>query len=414
MLIDSAEIPSDSCLEADVAVVGAGPAGIVVALELASAGRRVLLIDSGGNSRQPWTQQLGELAGQDPAHVSMSLATSRQIGGASNLWGGRCVPFDPIDFEPRAIVGESTWPVSYQELRPYFQRACDWCICGEAVFDACDVPSLAERSLVPGFPDGRVRASSLERWSLPTNFGREYRSALKDTPGLTLVTNLTCTEVVCDPEQSRVQHLRTQSLDGCSVKISASRYVLACGGLEVTRLLFASNRCHPEGLGNHSGHLGRWYMGHVESRIARVHFTTPPAETTLRSRARPRGCVRPPAADLLGGLPRQRAAAEHRHVAGQPRRRRPRARERHSVVCIPDARIAVGPVLRRRGDSPSAHQDHTARIQAHACLECPARPPLGCSLCPRVRLSALPQAWAKGPGVLRAERSQYLPAALPR
>jgi choline dehydrogenase-like flavoprotein len=209
----------------------------------------------------------------------MSLATSRQIGGASNLWGGRCVPFDPIDFEARELVGESTWPVSYQELAPYFQRACDWCVCGEAVFDARDVPSLAERSLVPGFPDGRVRASSLERWSLPTNFGREYRSALKDTPGLTLATHLTCTEIVCHPEQPRVEHLLAQSLDGRSVKISASRYVLACGGLEVTRLLFASNRSHPGGLGNHSGHLGRWYMAHVESRIARVRFTTPPAET---------------------------------------------------------------------------------------------------------------------------------------
>jgi hypothetical protein len=279
MLMDAAEISPDSCLEADVAVVGAGPAGIVVALELARAGRRVLLIDSGGESRQTATQQLGELVGEDPAHVSMSLATSRQIGGASNLWGGRCVPFDPIDFEPRAIVGAPTWPVSYEELQPYFQRACDWCVCGEAAFDAHDVPGLAERSLVPGFPDGRIRASSLERWSLPTNFGREYRSALEDTPGLTLVTNLTCTEVVCDREQPRIEHLRAQSLDGRSLKISASRYVLACGGLEVTRLLFASDRSHPGGLGNHSGHLGRWYMAHVESRIARVHFTTPPAET---------------------------------------------------------------------------------------------------------------------------------------
>jgi choline dehydrogenase-like flavoprotein len=289
MLVDVAEISSDSYLEADVAVVGAGPAGIVVALELARAGHRVLLIDSGGDSHQTETQQLGELVGEDPVHVSMSLATSRQIGGASNLWGGRCVPFDPIDFEPRAIVGESTWPVSHEELASYFQRACDWCVCGEAVFDAHDVPGLAERSLVPRFPDGRVRASSLERWSLPTNFGREYRAALKDTPGLTLVTNLTCTEVVCDPEQPRVQHLRAQSLDGRSVRISASRYVLACGGLEVTRLLLASDGSHPGGLGNHSGHLGRWYMAHVESRIARVHFTAPPAETIYGHERDPEG-----------------------------------------------------------------------------------------------------------------------------
>jgi choline dehydrogenase-like flavoprotein len=289
MRLDSAEIPSDSRLEADVAVIGAGPAGIVVALELARAGHRVLLIDSGGDSRQPRTQQLGDLAERDPSHVSMSLATSRQLGGASNLWGGRCVPFDPVDFASREIVGDSTWPVSYDELRPYFQRACDWCVCGKAIFDAHDVPCLADRALVPGFPDGDVNASSLERWSLPTNFGREYRAALNDTPELTVVTNLTCTEVLCDPERLRVQHLHAQTLDGRSVQISASRYVLACGGLEVTRLLFASDRHHQGGLGNHSGHLGRWYMAHVESRIARVHFTTPPAETIYGHERDPEG-----------------------------------------------------------------------------------------------------------------------------
>jgi choline dehydrogenase-like flavoprotein len=268
-----------SCLQTDVAVVGAGPAGIAVALELARAGHRVLLLESGGDSYDPEVQRLGDALGGDPLHVAMSLATRRQIGGASNLWGGRCVPFDPVDFEPREVAYDAGWPIGYEEIAQYFQRACDWCVCGEAVFEARHVPDLAGRSLVPGFPDGDVLASSLERWSLPTNFGRVYRSDLKQTPGLRLMTGLTCTEVVCESMEPRVRHLRAQSLAGDEVTITASRYVLACGGLEITRLLFASDRHHPGGLGNHSGHLGRHYMAHVESRIARVHFATPPEDT---------------------------------------------------------------------------------------------------------------------------------------
>jgi choline dehydrogenase-like flavoprotein len=61
--------------------------------------------------------------------------------------------------------------------------------------------------------------------------------------------------------------------------LRAGRYVLACGGLESTRLLLASHRDGDGGIGNHAGHLGRWYMAHVESRIADVHFTTDPAAT---------------------------------------------------------------------------------------------------------------------------------------
>jgi choline dehydrogenase-like flavoprotein len=269
-------------ITAEVAVVGAGPAGIVLALELARAGRRVVLLESGGTSFDPDVQRLGDTVGGDAHHVEMSLATRRQVGGASNLWGGRCVPFDPIDFEPRPLVGETRWPVTYEELSRYLARACAWCLCGEAVFDAAGVPELAARTIVPGFADGEVRAGTLERWSLPTNFGRRYRAALTGSPTLRLETGLTCTEIVSRPTDGGrfgVDHLEGRGGDGRVVRVRAARYVIAAGGLESTRLLFASTRTHPAGIGNHSGHLGRWYMAHVEARVARVHFTTPPAAT---------------------------------------------------------------------------------------------------------------------------------------
>jgi choline dehydrogenase-like flavoprotein len=279
-------------LESEVAVVGAGPAGIVVALELARSGHQVLLIESGGERFDAQRQELGETVGDDPRHDPMSLATRRQIGGASNIWGGRCVPFDPIDFEPREVVGDTRWPLGYGDVAPYIERASEWCRCGEPIFNAGDVPELAGRTLVPGWRDGDVRASDLERWSLPTNFGAVYREALQRTPGLRLATDLTCTEVV--PAEGGgehggrgVDHLVARRADGGRVEVRARRYVLAAGGLETTRLLFASRRRDPQGLGNHSGHLGRWYMAHVEVRVGRVHFDTPP-EGTIYSHERDR------------------------------------------------------------------------------------------------------------------------------
>ena len=279
MQIDATHLPPEVELKTDVAIVGAGPAGIVLALELARAGHRVALIESGGDSFNADVQRLGDTAGEDSWHVPMSLATRRQVGGTSNLWGGRCVPFDPIDFQPRSIVGDARWPVSYDDLEAYFARACKWCVCGKAAFDVRDIPKLAERSLVPGWPEGDIRATSLERWSLPTNFGRQYRSMLDASPLITLVTNLTCTEIVCDPGGSSVSHVIAKTPDGNRVIVRAARHVLACGGLEAVRLLFASNGVHPEGIGSHSHHLGRWYMAHIMVSIAQIHFTTPPQET---------------------------------------------------------------------------------------------------------------------------------------
>jgi choline dehydrogenase-like flavoprotein len=274
---------AEGTIQADVAVVGAGPAGIVVALELARAGHRVVLLESGGTSFDASAQRLADLSGEDSRHVGAELSMRRQVGGSSNLWGGRCVPFDPIDFEPRPIVGDVRWPVGYEEVSPYLQRACDWCKCGRAVFDACLLPELVGRSLVPGFRDGEVRATELERWSLPTNFGRVYRRDLEQSPYLQLETGVTCTEIV--PHEAptagprTVDHLVASRRDGSKLEVRARRYVIAAGGLGTTRLLFASRSRDPDGIGNHSGHLGRWYMAHVEVRVGTVTFTTSPERT---------------------------------------------------------------------------------------------------------------------------------------
>jgi choline dehydrogenase-like flavoprotein len=145
------------------------------------------------------------------------------------------------------------------------------------VFDAGEVPGLAP--LVPGLPDGPVRTSALERWSLPTDFGREYGRRLREEPRLRLLPSVTCTEIVCEDGEPRVRHLVARALDGRRLTVSGRRYVLACGGLDTTRLLLASRGPGGAPPGDHSGHLGRWYMAHVEGGVARIRFATPPQAT---------------------------------------------------------------------------------------------------------------------------------------
>ena len=279
-MITSVSSMSDNLtLTADLAVVGAGPAGIVVALEAANRGFDVILVESGQERFDQEAQKLADAHAWDTSlHPSMQLTTRRQMGGTSVIWGGKCVPYDEIDFDRRPFIGDFRWPVGYEQIHPYFQRACDWLACGRAVFDSTQMPHL-NRPLIPGFPDGDVRASTLERWSLPTNFGREYRHRIRQSSRVRAFTGLTCTRVVCSWDESQVQHLICRSLDGKQVQIRARAYVLACGGLETTRLLLASPGTGGRPLGDHSGHLGSWYMGHIEGVIANVRFRTPPKST---------------------------------------------------------------------------------------------------------------------------------------
>jgi choline dehydrogenase-like flavoprotein len=271
---------SDATSVCDVVVIGAGPAGIALSLKTAAAGLSTVLVESGGHAREDFSQTLADTPHYDPSrHAPMTDATRRQVGGASVIWGGRIVPYDPVDFDPRPYVAWSEWPVTYDAVRGYFSEASRLCFSGDPAFSSRDVPGLNGETLVPGLPDGDVLTTSLERWSLPTNFGREYRKKLLSSPRLCLMTGLTAVEIVTAEDGRSVHSIRARRPDGSEVTLQGRCYVLACGGLETTRLLMASDRHHRGGIGNHSDKLGRFYMGHVSGKISNVQFTTDPRRT---------------------------------------------------------------------------------------------------------------------------------------
>jgi choline dehydrogenase-like flavoprotein len=126
----------------DVCVVGAGPVGIALALELSRRGKTVLLLESGGSGIRKDVQSLADadIADSSP-HVPMNIAVQRRLGGTSNLWGGRCVPLDALDFEPRPVLNDSTWPITGADLTPFLPAACEYLGCGPAVFEK-PIPGL--------------------------------------------------------------------------------------------------------------------------------------------------------------------------------------------------------------------------------------------------------------------------------
>jgi choline dehydrogenase-like flavoprotein len=272
------ELDTGARLRASLVVIGAGPAGIVCAVQAARRGVDVLLVESGSVKPDPKRQRLSTATIRRPdLHAPVELTVSRQIGGTSAIWGGRCVPYDEVDFLDRRITEPSRWPLSYADVLPFFGAACDWFKCGRAAFDIGDLPHLPAQ-MVPGLEDGNVLTSTLERWSLPTHFGRVYRDVLSGLTSLRVFTDSTCVRVDIDENRSRATGVLCRTLSGNTFTVEADRVIVAAGGLESTRLLMCSPVSAGRSAGDHSGHLGHWYMAHLEGVIADLVLNTPAAE----------------------------------------------------------------------------------------------------------------------------------------
>jgi len=269
-------IPQGSAIRADVCIAGAGAAGITLAHELADSGLSVVLLVGGGRREGERDRDLYRGSADPPgSHEPLEQNRRRGWGGTTARWGGRCLPLDPVDFEERAHVPHSGWPVTYEDLLPHFARANVLCEAGRFTYDVADALPGAQRELIVGFDGPDVVTTRLERWSPPTHFGKRYEHVLRKAPGIRVLMGASALHLQLTPDGSRVSSLRAASHAGLPFEVRSREYVLACGGLENARLLLASDDITPSGVGNLCGNVGRYYMSHVTDIVATVQLHDP-------------------------------------------------------------------------------------------------------------------------------------------
>jgi choline dehydrogenase-like flavoprotein len=277
MILDANNLPDDGTLRADICIVGAGAAGISMALQFLGSGIEVLLLESGAFALEPDTQALyvGAVA-EERLHSPPDLYRERRFGGTTTIWGGRCMPFDPIDFETRDYVPRSGWPLTRAALLPYYPPANRLCEAGDFSYTAAATFRDGGRPMIEGFDSGYFSSDTLERFSCPTDFGARYGHRLRAARNITVVMHANVTAIRLQAGGERVASLEVRSLRGKQLQARASHFVLATGGLEVPRLLLASRDVQANGIGNLHDVVGRYYMCHLAGTIGALKFLTPP------------------------------------------------------------------------------------------------------------------------------------------
>ncbi|HMQ25418.1 MAG TPA: GMC family oxidoreductase [Acidimicrobiales bacterium] len=270
MLIDARDVADGATLEADLCVVGAGAAGITIARELVDASVDVLLLESGGFEADTATQALyeGEMIGTpfingfDPnSEIDLDVVRLRFFGGTTNHWAGWCRPFDAVDFERREGLAVSGWPISRAELDPWYERAHQVIRLGPVEYDWA---YWADQGLPPAVLDSDLISTRAIQVKWPFSFGEVYRADLEAAGNVSVCTHANVVRFDTNPEGTEVRGARVAILDGGPRFVARARaYVLATGGIEVPRVLLASNEANPAGLGNQHDLVGRHFTEHL-------------------------------------------------------------------------------------------------------------------------------------------------------
>ncbi|WP_435318190.1 GMC family oxidoreductase [Haloarchaeobius sp. TZWSO28] len=309
---------------ADVCIVGAGPAGALVASELATAGYDVVVLDAGprfdpadrlermerrirpahgplsvwdmGGERDAFTSE-GEL------YYPLNAARVKGVGGTSLHWQGMVYRLHEADFERRSRDGVTDdWPIGYDDLHEYYAAAeAELGVSGaddnpfappreepypmpafkpsysDSIFaEACEELGITTHSSPNARNseayDGRVPCQGYGTCKPVCPSGAKYDAtvhvAQAEEAGARVVDRAPVQRLEHDRSGDTIEAAVYATPEGEEHRQEARQFVLAAGGIEIPRLLLLSkSEQYPDGLANSSGLVGKYFMDHLGARV---------------------------------------------------------------------------------------------------------------------------------------------------
>jgi choline dehydrogenase-like flavoprotein len=274
MIIDSRSIDDSTTFQTGLCIIGAGAAGISIALEFLAKSYNVILLESGGIRSDPMTQSLYDGKNVGLSYDRLDEARSRYFGGSTNCWGGHCRPLDSLDFKKREGVPNSGWPFGKEELDRYYERSHSLLKLGPFEYDESKWSQKMAKDDLFLFPlDRECLHNVISQINPQAKFGDIYRAQLGEAANIKVLLFSNATEIQTNDTATTVTGVRVRTLNGKSFTISARIVVLAAGGIENARLLLLSNQTQRMGLGNGRDLVGRYFMDHprIRSDIVRIN-----------------------------------------------------------------------------------------------------------------------------------------------
>ena len=270
MHIDARTIDDHSIIEADICIVGAGAAGITLALQFINTPFRIVLLEGGGFTYEAAMQDLYKGKNVGLPYYTLESSRLHYFGGTTGHWAGYCSQYDPIDFEKRDWITGSGWPITRKDLDPYYEKAAEML--------ELQMAQPEQRVLNTSLPfDRSIVHDKMWYFSPPVRFGKKYRDPIVNAQNITLYTYANVTDIIADEHVQSVRSVTIKNFAGKQHEVRAKSFVLACCAIQNSRLLLASNTQNKKGLGNDNDLVGRYFMEHLEMYTADLRVPKPDA-----------------------------------------------------------------------------------------------------------------------------------------
>jgi choline dehydrogenase-like flavoprotein len=239
-------------IEADVVVIGAGMAGLILATRLSQKGLKVVVLESGARYQQKQSHPLNEVVLRGQAYHGAEDGRFRCLGGTSTRWGGAMLPFLAEDMVGWGSAQHSALMQHLPEIEDLFGLPRD-------DYHASQVPILADfMPRLAKWPSFRSR-----------NIAKLVRDKLEAADGPIVWLNATVIGFKLDAA-GRLEKVTAREPNGSLLKVSAKMFALAAGAIESTRLLLLLDRQHDNRIFSPDDVLGRYLHDHLAATIADI------------------------------------------------------------------------------------------------------------------------------------------------
>ena len=237
MFIEREHLADAAATQWHTVVIGAGPVGLVVAVSLARAGKKVLLLESGSKEHGD-AKDLNETVMTGRPHAGALHGRARTIGGTSTLWGGQLTRFVPYDFAARPFMTERSWPLRFDQVAPFYVDVAK--LLGLDVRYLEDA-RVQESLRTPQGGDADGCEIFFTRWLREANLGRYFATDLAGLESLSVIPECHVRQILAAQGGERVQGVKAITARGEEYAFNSQHVVLACGTIEVSRLLLLSS-----------------------------------------------------------------------------------------------------------------------------------------------------------------------------